>query len=419
MVLVAAAMVAVMAMAALSIDVITLYLANAEAQRAADAGALAAARMLSIYGITGDPLNGSTDWSTACTAATQAAQTVANQNFVAGTVPSTVNVTYPQAGSCSAGGTVFGVNPVVQVQVQRGNLPTFFARIWGRRSATISASGVAEGFNSSGSAAYPAGMVSVQPRCVKPWLVANGTVPNDYVDPTLGTITNPGIQLSYLGNPKIVGSQVTLQTPPGCTGTTCLGVENSSLLQNQYVAASVQGTPVAVASGATTGDSWQQAIAGCDQTTVYACGTVGGATADLTTNLGAPPNNDTYNATEALTNASGGGADSIVTTAYPFQIRAGLGNPLVSNGIVNDDDVITSSNSIVTIPLIDNTLPFPNKIPQPSVTVVGFLQMFITQVQLNGTIQGTVLNVAGCGNGTPPTSVTGSSPVPVRLINYP
>jgi hypothetical protein len=196
-------------------------------------------------------------------------------------------------------------------------------------------------------------------------------------------------------------------------------VENSSLLQNQYVAASVQGTPVAVASGATTGDSWQQAIAGCDQTTVYACGTVGGATADLTTNLGAPPNNDTYTATEALTNAASGGADSIVTTAYPFQIRAGLGNPLVSNGIVNDDDVITSSNSIVTIPLIDNTLPFPNKIPQPSVTVVGFLQMFITQVQLNGTIQGTVLNVAGCGNGGPPTSVVGSSPVPVRLINYP
>ena len=44
MVLVALAMVAIIAMAALSIDVITLYLAREEAQRAADAAALAGAR---------------------------------------------------------------------------------------------------------------------------------------------------------------------------------------------------------------------------------------------------------------------------------------------------------------------------------------------------------------------------------------
>ncbi len=57
MVLMALAMVAILAMAALSIDVVTLYLANAEAQRSADTAALAAARVLSISGMTGDPSN--------------------------------------------------------------------------------------------------------------------------------------------------------------------------------------------------------------------------------------------------------------------------------------------------------------------------------------------------------------------------
>ncbi len=127
--------------------------------------------------------------------------------------------------------------------------------------------------------------------------------------------------------------------------------------QNRYIAASVQPTPVAVASGA-TGDLWQDAIAGCDQTTVYACGTAGGVTADLTVNLG-KNNGDTVNATQALINGATGGADTIVTTTYPFQIRAGLGNPLVTSGVVNDDYVITASNSIATIPLMDSRLPLP------------------------------------------------------------
>ncbi len=52
--LVAVAMFSIIAMAGLSIDIGTLYEASAEAQRAADAGALAAARVISISGITGD-----------------------------------------------------------------------------------------------------------------------------------------------------------------------------------------------------------------------------------------------------------------------------------------------------------------------------------------------------------------------------
>ena len=94
MVLVAIAMVAIIAMAALSIDVVTLYLAREEAQRSADAAALAAARVISISGITGDPTNETSSWSTVCggssSPATQAAQAVAQQNAIGNVAAATV-----------------------------------------------------------------------------------------------------------------------------------------------------------------------------------------------------------------------------------------------------------------------------------------------------------------------------------------
>ncbi len=63
MAFVAITMVAIISMAALSIDIGTLYEAKAEAQRAADAAALAGAQVISTSGITGDPTNGPTDGS--------------------------------------------------------------------------------------------------------------------------------------------------------------------------------------------------------------------------------------------------------------------------------------------------------------------------------------------------------------------
>jgi Flp pilus assembly protein TadG len=62
MALVAITMVALISMAALSIDIGTLYQAKAEAQRAADTAALTAARVISISSITGDPANSSSSW---------------------------------------------------------------------------------------------------------------------------------------------------------------------------------------------------------------------------------------------------------------------------------------------------------------------------------------------------------------------
>src|SRR5437016_8854116 len=85
LILVALSMIGVLAMAALSIDVITLYLARLEAQRSADAAALTAAKIIAISGITGDPTNASVYSASICGAtgiATKAAQAVGGQNAI-------------------------------------------------------------------------------------------------------------------------------------------------------------------------------------------------------------------------------------------------------------------------------------------------------------------------------------------------
>src|SRR3979411_967906 len=163
--LVAAALVAIMAMAALSIDVVTLYLANAEAQRSADTAALAAARILSLTGMTGDPSNSAAGpitnpWQQACTLATSVAKAVATQNTMGGIALLTtqVTVTFPNNSDtthCTGTNAEFGVNPLVTVKVQRTDIPTWFARIWLRNGADIiapvGAPATAEAFNSSNS----------------------------------------------------------------------------------------------------------------------------------------------------------------------------------------------------------------------------------------------------------------------------
>src|ERR1700680_2876467 len=223
MVLMAIAMVAILAMAALSIDVVTLYLANAEAQRSADAAALAAARVLSISGMTGDPSNSAAGaitnpWQQACALATSVATAVASQNTMGGValIPSQISVTYPNnsdTATCTGTDAKFGVNPLVTVKVQRTDLPTFFARIGGRRGASVSATATAEAYNSSNSEdagnTVTGTITPVQPRCVKPWIVPNkdpGNAPGSctggcppFVNKSDGSISTAGIRVNNAG----------------------------------------------------------------------------------------------------------------------------------------------------------------------------------------------------------------------------
>jgi Flp pilus assembly protein TadG len=416
MVLVALAMVAIIAMAALSIDVVTLYLAREEAQRSADAAALAAERVISLSGATGDPGNTTGDWPTACTAATQVAQAVANQNVVGNTAATTVNVNFVYNGTavanCTfAGGNAFGVNPQVKVQVIRAGLPTFFSRIWSRNTNSVSATATAEAFNSSGSGAFaPNGIVPVNPRCVKPWIIPNedpGNRGKTFVSPGDGSITNPGIQVNGAGT-GVIGEPLILTSAcgRGRRGGGCNLISNPPAA-GSYIPAAVVA-PVSAYPSCANDDTFQEAIGGCDQNTQYQCGVSGGASADLMIN----PARDTRTAAQCLINNAG--PDSLDTSIFPYQIQAGTANPVITSGFV------TSSTSIATVPIYDGaTLASVN---QPTITIVGFLQVFINQANFNGSLDVTVLNVAGCSNTAtppPPIPASGTSPVPIRLITPP
>lgn len=432
--LVALAIFSIIAMAGLSIDIGTLYQASAEAQRAADVAALSAARVLSLSGITGDPNNSSNQWINACNAATEVAQGVAARNTIGGSAPSGVSVTFPNGGNnCSATSGGFGVNPVVSVQVTQASLPTYFARIWGRSGTSVSATAIAEAFNSSNSGAYSAtgNVVPVQPRCVKPIIVPNidpenGTCSGGTCSTLLslgtGAITNPGIITST--GVGVIGEQFFLvpdctQTPGGSCNPPALyppKVVQADYLP--YLPGLTSGTPIAVPSCAAAG--YQAAIAGCDETTKYECG-VQSASTPTQLNLSENPfgaNGDAATAMQCLTNWNSGtganGADSLETSVFPYAIRTGSGNPLGVSGVV------TTSNSIITIPIFDNSASLGAG-TNPSVNIVGFLQVFINSFDGNGNPYVTVLNIAGCGAGVSESTqpLYGSSPVPIRLITAP
>ncbi len=451
--LVAVALVAMIAMAALSIDIGTLYQAKAEAQRAADAAALAAARVISISGITGDPGNTSGSWQPICggttSNATLAAIAVAQVqwNFVGGASvpPPTVNYgTGTGSTDCSTlAGSSFSVNPVVTVTVQQTNLPLFFAPVFSLvggtfSSASVSATATAEVFNPSGSGTYTSGdnVIPVWPRCVKPWIVPDADPGSGklFVNQADGSIVSPGISLGGVGT-GVIGESFNLVADCNAGGSSCTLTNKPPQATPtpptlQYLPAWVQNPSPAASSNCPAANDYQQAIAGCDNTTPYQCGV---PTTDTTTptqlDLSQYPlfgaGNESATAAECLIRASGtgpgNGQDLLVTNSFPFQIQSGTANPISGSGVTSGS-VISSSNSIVSLPIYQSTTVLTGAQNQ-AVTIIGFLQVFINQANADasGSLNVTVLNVAGCSNLSTSTSpyVTGTSPVPVRLITPP
>jgi Flp pilus assembly protein TadG len=473
MVLVAIAMVAIIAMAAMSIDVITLYLAREEAQRSADAAALAAARVLSVSGITStaNPAADPASWTKICGAAgaaTQTAQAVAIQNSV-GSSAGTSTVTYAAGGSsstdCSTLPAAFGVNPMVTVQVTRASMPTFFSRIWGNTGNSVSATATAEAFNPSYSGTYsnsggpPTSITPVEPRCVKPWVVPNhdplnpGPSGPKYCDETGGpgacrtfvstanaSITNPGISLNGGGANGSIGE--TLWLVPDCQHNVAghcqlrgsgqpeanynSGATSVKLPPNLLYVPGEVGTPVVAVPTCTQGDPYEEAIEGCDQAINYQCGQPNANAVDLTRNPGA--GGATTNGVQCLTRQTDvfdytapSGQDYLnafgAPTAYPFQMFAGSSTPIA--GMAGNP--ISSSNSIVSLPIYDSAGATIASNRTTNVTFVGFLQVFINAVDQYGNVNVTILNVVGCSNGSGSVGAPalGSSPVPIRLITPP
>jgi hypothetical protein len=414
----------IVAMAALAIDVVTLYTARSEAQLAADATALAAARVFANSGMTSDP-NAAADGFVgyAETASQTVATQVAKANSVGGGSLTGVVITF------NDGSTTFATNPTVTVNVQKTNIPTFFARIWGKTQITVGASATSEAYNPVGASTVGGTMPPVAPICVKPWLLPN-------ISPSAGgQIFNPAngaiVDTTLLGWESPNGGT---RLSSDCT-TNCGPPAPTPIKWKYYPGDPGDFTPPSASSVACTAcagfNPYQLSIAGCVQTPISCSGTVHVYTANTDPNLDA----EAAAAVDALTNStaalhSGDSVDTLVasppTGTEPFQFLAGADNPAVQSGAMAADTDIMVSDSLVTVPVIDTT-PATLAANYPQVQIIGFVQLFLNfngrEVGVANLIRTRVINLVGCGTPTgggasgQPILGNGVSPVTVRLIS--
>ena len=425
--LVAISLISLLAMAALAIDVVTLYVARTEIQRAADAAALAAAKAIADSGVTSlDPSSPNlvAAQTLAQNMATAAVSALVNasstSNLVDGQPPTLATIT-PIPIDFSRQG-----NPHVTIKLSSSNLPTFFSKVWGGSAPSVTATATAEAYNPANLST----ITPIAPLSVKPWLVANA-------DPT-GTALHFVDTTSpiWVVDSGVIGKSFDLVSD--CTNpgpNQCQPKDNPPKItlpnQVEYLPAVVT-TPntqnvCPACAGAT---DYEQSIECADVATSYQVLNCGGGAATAQWDNGinpgpSPGNNATSLGGQCLIHAAnegaGQGQDTLTEPnpifSAPYQIKQQSGT------------LVTTSNSIATIPIIDSTsaLPVPG-----SVTVVGFLQAFINQVDPftgvigappEGSINITVLNIAGCSSANNPVSpvlgLSGTSPVPVRLITAP
>ncbi len=401
------------AMAALSIDVVTLYTARSEAQLAADSAALAGARVLASSGMTSRPADATLATNAEALASSVALQ-VAQTNEVGGKNPaaSDVTVSFSNPGSGTS-----GTNPLVTVRVQRTDLPTFFARIWGSKQLAVAASATAEAYNPSG--VNTAGKSPVAPTCVKPWLLPNidpSTPTSTIFDPGTGAITNT-LLLGWTYNTPTTPTPMSLL----CTGGDCTGPPGPPTAWKYYPGDDATTFPHPTRSlpscnpALTT--TYQESIAGCIETPI-SCN----RRANIDTSpYGPARNTETADAVNCLTHATANplDADQVDVTATPsppFQFLSGAKNPIAG---ASGKDVMVSS-SLVTVPVFDTASFLP---PSNTVTIIGFVQLFLNpdgaQTAATGNVNATIINMAGCGTGATGKQIlgNGASPVAVRLIS--
>ena len=311
------------------------------------------------------------------------------------------------------GDPTFVTDPQVTVKVQRTDLPTFFSRIWGRSNLAVSATAIAEAYNPSGASALGVGNPSpVAPRCVKPWLLPNlASLGKTIFDNGTGAIQPAGAAL--LGTPRTLTNDCT----PNC------GPPLPTVTPWQYYPGDAANFPPpnaasVVCSGCGGFGPYELSIAGCVQTPISCNSTV---KVDLT--LDATRDTDTSTAVNGMTHSTAGNGDSVDTAAVPsppFQFLAGADNPVVQSSSVKAGSVIMVSDSLVTVPVIDDTVL---AVGYPNAKIIGFLQLFLnptgTASPAAGPIQAQVINLVGCGTGATGTKIlgNGSSPVAVRLVS--
>ena len=424
MILVAIAMLSMLAMVALAIDVITLYSARSETQRVADSAALAAAKVLVDSGQLTDPASYQAN---AQTLARQLAKDISSQLTIAArqVQAADVNVSF----SSGAGG--FGVNPTVTVTVQNAFLPAFFSRIFSRANLTVSASATAEAFTPTGAG----GAIPVVPRCLKPFMIPNCDpihagaacgAGSTFFDPASGAITNPGVAPA-----GVIGEEFEMFSNCGA-GPTCIpgtptvgpGAGGPTLY---YYPVQLPPTTDLCPSCYTGTTNFEEDTACCNPSPIT-CGTTAAMPPwnQLTVDTVSPEAGPTpvQSGLECLIHQSGGsGQDDLLLgppLTYPLQIQVGNNHPLAGS-VLSINDLVTTSDSLITIPVYDPNYNGGN--PPATVTVIGFLQAFVEKVFPGGggpklgEFRVTVVNVLGCGNSASGAPVSSAAAVPIRLIN--
>jgi hypothetical protein len=329
------------------------------------------------------------------------------ENKVAGTAPqlaSAPSFDFSQDG-----------NPRITVTVQRTDLPIFFARIWGGTLANVSATATAEAYNASNSQTITGNLVPIAPRCVKPFLVPN-LDPNRLDVNGIGqpyiTVSTGVVAAGLVGEGPKVWSD---PCPPGGGGNTCgppvsLPAPPSTLVSGGYYFPAVvtPNTANNLCPSCQGSSYFEQSVECCDSSSYSCGGTVSNASIDLTI-PGNTFRQDTHQGLQCLIN--GAARDTLDTSNFPLgpmQITANSGP--------QSGQLVSTSNSIVTLPIFDNLTMNPTT---GQVTVIGFLQAFVWDANGAGDIQMTILNVVGCGNNPTGTPISGGgiTPIPVRLIH--
>ncbi len=415
LVLVAVSLVVLLSVSALAIDLGMLYVARNEAQRAADAAALAGAYTFITSGCTST--GGCIAGGPQETMALQQAEAVGAQNAIVGQAAqiqnSDISFTYPTPEEPQ-------ITVTVERNAARGDaIPTIFAKMFGTTSAGVSATATAEAYNPEGAAP---GSPQVGDNCVAPFLVPNcdanhynsptgnenkscasGYPGGYFIDPTTGGIVNdsPVSQGGVIGQPW--------QLHYGNTGPS-----NGAAPSQWYLVAY---------GNSQSGSNLRQYISQCTPMTIN-CG-------DTLQTYNGKSNGPVDQGVEDRIHASGlgmnQGQDTINTsTGLPFPITGGLNNP--TSGLVGKV-YYGPSDSVVTVPVYDGHALSAGG---STVTVVGFMQLFLQDANHSGTddyIDAVIMNVSGCGSGgagaggagagpaAPEVVTTGGAPIPIRLIH--
>lgn len=410
LVLVALALVAMLAAASLAVDLGLLYVARNEAQRAADAAALAGASAFVDSGCTS--MNGGcVAGGPQETLAREQAETVGAQDFVMGQAPKIedgdVSFSYPTP-----------LEPEITVDVRRsaarGNaVPLLFSRLFGVTRGSVSARATAEAFDPSGSS-VPVGF-----GCVAPFLVPN-------CDPDHGPVNNSCNNgtggAGYFINQSTGKPQNPGLYPAGVIGESWQ-LHSYAAPSQWYLVAYNDALGIQVSNLSATGNGngqsaslLRQYISECAPSRLSCGDTI---TTDNGNTIG-----PTDQGIDARINASADGPNNgqdIIDTSSgpPFPITGGANNP---NPSLIGQIYYGPSSSEVLVPVYGGKTLNPGG---DTAKIVGFMQIFIQYASHSGTsdlINVVVLKVVGCASSdgsdgtTPSITQAGGAPVPIRLI---